>query len=726
MFPEPIRTIRPCWPLSLCTLVCVFATGCGNPAGTTGTTDVNSDTLRAPSLTSINREALDEASAAFMTLLETHSVDDARTELLAHLPNHYGIVRAELCADGYTIWVDFADGQVAAIAIDDVFSMSEQNAKSAMPVIRSRFADDGSRPAAATPSWQRTLRALPDGLAHYPASREVLLMSAAAETFAGQDLELFESIRDILIDEYNWAPGDITIKRNELVDEYATLNFYDFFRLGDYGVIVILAHSIFRDEPPPSPVDTPSDVVTPPEDNSDPFNFGFRVAGDYLRYFYIQVGAEWADPTDSDPFDFGFRVFNDASFDVTEEMRRGRIVLVDKIDVFNRSHRAYYYMREDLWAEQVEELPNSLVYVCAPNYSRQPTPSDVVTPPTDNGDPYNFGFRVIDEADAAATNASALAERGAGAVLGWDYLVPAVNVLNTLDIIPAMARDDASDAEALESGSVETAVAVPAGSSTVDAHLTLYPYDNGAEQHLFLPTWADVSFGRVPDDTRTVKVTLAYADATVPWPAVTVVEDIPHAVHEFDGLFPGVVAEFTAETLDSGGRRLSRKEKTVTLHSGGNNVVFGDFATYETDEIEVPVNFIVYGPVRISENHLFDWDDWCGEWIIYGYAYTWETPDEEDIELLSWRYAESPAKYNQIPKQLLTDGTTWEAGTDYLSILGVDPTANYIAYFYASGLCFCNANNCHEEERMENARNSLEMWESIAPESVFYQYRPAP
>lgn len=671
--------------------------------------DTSTPTLTAPSLNETNRKTIDDASESYFTLRDTMSADEARAKLVDDLnANSNGSLDAELCTDGYTIWLNFHDGQVAAVNTAEMFGAEEG-------------ADSAKRDVAYDASSARELRTIaqwPAGPVQTPASRKVLLMSPASESFAGADTEVFERIADELTGEYEWDARDITIKSNELADDYSTLNFYDFFRLGDYGVIVILAHGIFRDAAPPGP------LATPPPNSSDPFDFGFRVRSDTVRYFYIQVGAEWSDPTDSDPFDFGFRVIDESDFDVTEEMQKGRIVLVNQLDIFKRTHRTYYYMREDLWAEYVEELPGSIVYVCAPNEYRSP-PADVVQPPANNADLFNFGFRVIAEGDETARRTSVLTNHGAASVLGWDHLVPGRSALNAVQIVTDMAAGKFSDIQALAQASYDTVVHVVTGIDSWDAEFALQTQAVEEDRNTFLPTWADVSFAQTPTGTVTTTVQIEYEDTSVPLPGVTLVEDIPNSVHELEGLFPGVRATFTAKALDGSGRELDSRDKSVTLQTGGNSVTFDNWSEYEEpDELEVPIAFVRYGPLKVQETHLFDDNDTCGEWIIYGYAYTWATPDEEKYDLTAWRYGESTRFYDRIPFQRLQDGTSWNEGTDFASLMGIDPESNYDGHFYASGLCYCNANNCHEQERIDNAQSLMDQYAALFTYIVYQYYDP--
>jgi hypothetical protein len=710
---------------SVLTAVLVALAGCStSQAPPADGDDTSTPSLTAPSLNETNRKAIDDAIEAYFSLRDTMSAEEARAKLVGDLnADSNGLADAELCADGYTIWLNFHDGQVAAINSVEMFGAEEEteSAKRDAPVDASMALLHAQR--------LRTLAQWPAGPVQTPKSRKVLLMSPAAENFAGADFDVFEEIVDELIGQYNWDARDITIKRNEFADDYATINFYDFFRLGDYGVIVILAHGIFRDAAPPGPVVAPPAPTSSPTDPDDPFDFGFRVRSDTIRYFYIQVGAEWSDPTtDGDPFDFGFRTIAENDFDVTEEIRRGRIILVRQLDVFQRTQRSYYYMREDLWAEHMEELPASIVYVCAPNQFRSPwvavdQPPPAPTPsPTEGDDPFNFGFRVIADGEEAPRRTSVLVQRGAASVVGWDRLVPGRNALDAVRFITDMAAGDFSDIQALVQASYDTVVHVTAEFDFWEAQFSAMSSTIEDDLHTFLPTWADVSFARTPTGTITTTVKIEYEDASVPLPNVTLVEDIPNSVHELEGLFPGVRTRFTAKALDASGRELASKEKVVTLHAGGNTVTFDDWsANAKPEELEVPITFVRYGPIRVHETHLIDDNDTCGEWIIYGYAYTWETPDQEKYDLISWRYGEGDRFLDKIPYQMLQDGTSWHEGTDFVSLMGIDPESNYNGHFYASGLCFCTSNNCQEDRRMSDAQAAMDVHADIVT-YIVYQY----
>jgi len=318
-------------------LVCLLV-GCG------GSTDPeNPPATTETGLSSGQRTILATAADSFLALLATETVETAKATLLTDLGGTEGVATAALAGDSTTIWVDFDGGQMAAIRVLDQFG--EPPAYDPADMV-ARLG--GTWPGKAIASTQELSTGLlspglltrkidPGDFASTPTSRKVLLLSAAAEEFAGSDIWVFEHFRDYLIENHGWDPRDITIRYNHEADDYSTLIFNDFLDLAEYGVIIICAHSWMHNALQHAPLDPRESL-------------------------YVQVTAEEPYLANYDPHGHP-----DEPFRLDEEWDEGRVLYTTEIDPYKESHRSYLYMRDDLWSEHLGELPNSLVYLCIPN-----------------------------------------------------------------------------------------------------------------------------------------------------------------------------------------------------------------------------------------------------------------------------------------------------------------------------------------------------------------------
>ncbi|MFH1841727.1 MAG: Ig-like domain-containing protein [bacterium] len=313
-------------------LACLLA-GCGS------STDPNNPPPPAETgLSSSQRTILNNAADTFLALLQTETVATAKATLLADLGSTEGIASAALAGDSTTIWVDFDGGQVASIRVLDQFGEPPAYDPSNM-VDRLEGTWPGKTIGSAKELSANLMSAKidPGDFASTPTSRKVLLLSAAAEEFAGSDIWVFEHFRDYLVENHGWDPRDITIRYNREADDYSTLIFNDFLDLADYGVIIICAHSWMHDAPQHAPLDPRESL-------------------------YVQVTAEEPYLALYDPHGHP-----DEPFDLDEEWDEGRVLFTVEIDPYKESRRSYLYMRDDLWVEHLGELPNSLVFLCIPN-----------------------------------------------------------------------------------------------------------------------------------------------------------------------------------------------------------------------------------------------------------------------------------------------------------------------------------------------------------------------
>ncbi|NLX06490.1 MAG: hypothetical protein GXY33_15230, partial [Phycisphaerae bacterium] len=314
----------------------LFVGGCGgDPTDPTPTPTPSASPTPTPSdalfLPQADQEVLEDAADSYLANRETQSADAAFAAMVSDLKACEGVAKAEPTVDGQTVWVEFDDGQIAAVGIAGRFGPAPTYDASQMLAKLDGGASAAKvvGPGDAAAKIASSAKIGPADSPKTPGSRKVLLLSSASEEFAGLDVELFQHVRDDLVENYGWDPSDVVIKSNLAADEYGTLIFNDFLQLADYGVITICAHGR---------------LSHPPEES-----------------FFVQVTAE--KPYRSKYPRIGHP---DEPFHVGDEWKKERVLSKLCIDPFKTKMRWYLYMRDDLWVEHLATLPESIVYLCIP------------------------------------------------------------------------------------------------------------------------------------------------------------------------------------------------------------------------------------------------------------------------------------------------------------------------------------------------------------------------
>ena len=385
-----LRDFMACFGLWTCLpIAAALIGGCGNG---NPVEPGPSDNVGASMLPEADATILREASEAYLTACNTTSAEAAKSALISHLESAEGVASAEWTDDEQAIWLEFDDGQVAAVATVDRFgaSPSYDGLDLAAKLTPATEMHRVITPQQVLPKILRSAKIGPADLPRTPGSRKVLLLSAASEEFAGTDVWLFEYVRDRLVEDHGWDAGDIDIKYNRADDEFSTLIFNDFLDLDQYGIIIICAHGWMYDAPQHAPL--------PPRES-----------------LYVQVTAE--DPYVSAHSPFGHP---DEPFVFDEEWNEGRVLCTVEIDPFKQSRRNYLYMRDDLWLEHLGALPDSVVYLCIPN---------------------------------SAWLTGAFIDLNVGHTIVWDGIPKSVDACLNPGFLPLfMARDDTTAIEAWDAG----------------------------------------------------------------------------------------------------------------------------------------------------------------------------------------------------------------------------------------------------------------------------------
>ncbi len=618
-------------------------------SGDNGSSDVElPDGVTAPQAFDV--EILEETSDEYVTLRETQTAIEARNTLVDALnAGTTGVSSAGLANDNYTIVLAFEDGSHAALNTIEGFGNGDVYDSQAMAgkiAAALREPELAGRSSTSLTDPDALKGPEPGDLKHTPTSRKILFMSAISEDLNGADMDLFESLTTKLVIENNWSTSDITIKTNQAEDGYATLGFDDFFDLEDYGVIVIIAHGLYMDTTrrTGSSTDDGSDDGGTTDgdgtDSSDPFNFGFKTvatAGDdgQTPHYFIQVAAAGpmvsavASPTSppdddkSDPFDFGFKRMVAAAetdgIDLELETAGGRLLIVSHASPDTATIRPYYYMRDDLWKENIGTLPNSLIYLASPSGYADPDETwpdvgaddDAADSADDDTDPFNFGFKRIDRSSfKTADSGAGLIFEGtdAGTVLAWTGAVDTQAALDAAWLMALMAGRNESDREVWNSGDIRRAAAKagvprrsgvsPPDPGTADGsdpygfgfkgilrdtstaadesgeyYAKLALHSKTEDAFLYLPTWAEITaLDPIPDGTATLAVEVDYTSADNPVLDPSSFSGDVDETFTFDGLIPGQEVTVVVQALDSAGALVSEFEETLTLQSGGNDI----------------------------------------------------------------------------------------------------------------------------------------------------------
>ncbi len=461
-------------------------------------------------LSTNDTQVLDDACTSYASMRSTKSKTDSLSALLTQLTNNSNVKGAELL-DNDTIWIEFQDGKVTIISehTSETYDTTDEEydyyAFQNDMVTKSYISDNEQEYEITSTNIIAASSTLPPLGApvtgdkeHSPASKKILFMSAATESFKNQDVDLFNLISGYLMRDHGWDSDDITIKYNAESDEYQSLFFDDFFDLKNYGVSVILSHSFYKRRP----IDY-HDPSSPEED-----------------FLYVQVRASGSPP----------RLMGSYVIDTGEEYINERIVYGVEINPFKDSRTGYFYIRHDLWFENIGKLPDSLVFLahCRP----------------ETGD-FMFPSKLV------------------GNFVAWDNPVSPNSVLDTVWLISFMAVRDKAAYEILHDMILPKTISAP-------ETLYIYPEEN---DYLYLPTWIDIRLTALPSDCEQVTIDISYENATVTAPDPdTLTESKDSLPHTFIGLIPGKRLKISAKALDSSGNVLSLKETTVTLTTGENTI----------------------------------------------------------------------------------------------------------------------------------------------------------
>ncbi len=519
-------------------MICIVFAGCSenNSAPKNGNNAALSY-VDVEILSAIDSKTVEDACVSYIAMRLNQSKNASLSALLNKLTSNSDVKAAELL-DNNTIWIEFQDGKVTTISERtsetydttdeeyDYFALKNNIVTGSYISDNQQEHETTSTNVMAAPSVLPPLGAPVTGdKEHSPASKKILFMSAATESFKNQDVDLFNLISGYLIYDHGWDADGITLKYNAESDNYQSLYFDDFFDLENYGVSVVLAHGFYNRRP----IDI-HDLSSPEED-----------------FLYTQVRAGGT-PT---------RLIGSYVIDTAEEYIKERIIYGVEVDPFKDTTTGYFYMRHDLWFEQIGNLPNSLVFLL--HCQRQT--GDFMFPP-----------------------------KNIGNYVSWDNPVSPTIALDSIWLIPYMAVADRSASQILQD-------LIKPKTRYATGTLVLYPEEN---DYLYLPTWIDISLTSIPPDCEQVTIDISYEDTTVTPPGTnTLTESKDISPHTFIGLIPGKRLKIGATALDSTGNVIRLKETTVNLTTGENTLEM-DFGSFKGVTLTAEKTILDYSPNRAT------------------------------------------------------------------------------------------------------------------------------
>jgi len=187
-------------------------------------------------LSDIDGEVLDSAYEDYNVLRQTISAEDARNQLVDDLNSTEGVDNAKLGLDGYTIFVTFSDGDLAAV---DTFELDEDlpptgglqsisASKKSLPVTNNLIVVG---PLEKTTSEKKELLVL--GPCYWEFDK----------TYVDQCIDQFKT--------YGWTEDDIDLKLVKKAPYQTGSNWNeftpeDFFDLEDYGIVLFTGHGTVK------------------------------------------------------------------------------------------------------------------------------------------------------------------------------------------------------------------------------------------------------------------------------------------------------------------------------------------------------------------------------------------------------------------------------------------------------------------------------------------------
>ena len=231
--------------------------GCGGKKGTT-------DSANAPFFSPIDGEILRSAYTEYDKLKQTASPEEARKQLLNKLNNKTeGVKNARLGIDGYTIFIDYKDGDYAAVDTFDWAELGSQakpsgflpknslsdnivagannliNDSKAAGLVKVNYFPNGT----GIGGFASRLSAAAIPAKTTASSKKVLILCPLNPDKDPTNTTVPYECQKLL-KEYGWTDNDITVKMNTGGDIPGILNvkLEDYRQIGNYGLILFFGH----------------------------------------------------------------------------------------------------------------------------------------------------------------------------------------------------------------------------------------------------------------------------------------------------------------------------------------------------------------------------------------------------------------------------------------------------------------------------------------------------
>ena len=402
-------------------------------------------------LSEIDGELMDKVYQEYDILRQTVSPIEAREQLLESLNSDYrGVDFAELGLDGYTIFVNFSDGEFAAI---DTFELDEDIISQPTPgILGENQGISGETPAPNHmlrfdgPSQPASLNQYPYSASFniivvgpqeeiVPMSRKVLVLGPCYWEFSKQPvLRCIESFKD-----QGWTGEDIDVKVVEYLrdPEFLSIKPEDFFNLADYGIILFTGHGTAK------------------------VHHGFNESEIYLQFCYL----------------------SDAQFEEDRRLRewheQKKLLVTSKYLCKDKKNGKFFYgtvIRGDLLKENLDVLPGSYLYLS-----------------TCYGAYFNSIFL----------------EKGATVFLGWNWVVHGpTSDSDMLNISRLMLEDGKSAFDAFMDDTVTREYQRYPDEPRVNLYVLPDPARKKDAKYFYFPSWIDLTLTSIPDNTDFVEVSI--------------------------------------------------------------------------------------------------------------------------------------------------------------------------------------------------------------------------
>jgi hypothetical protein len=484
----------------------------------------------------IDTQILTSAYTEYHTLRQTCAPPEARKQLLTKISSQKGVREAHLGVDGYTIFVNYTDGDRAGVYTFEPEQDAEQISHFGAPFngrlsSLSLLSKNGrSNRSLAVPITYDSLEQAFDpqlvpnllnatavGGKITPKSKKVLILGWNYWEWMktlGNTLGCIQLLKD-----HGWTDADITAKLviNAETD-FGNIKPEDYFNLQEYGIILFIGHGGAADH-----------------------NFGEDNA--YLQFCYLETPDDWARMPELEKW-----------------KNEGKILITGLY-----SHGLVTMIRADLLREKMGILPCSYVFLgsCYGGYLGPAFLS--------NQAGAFLGWKSIAIAQISDPNMENMLK------MMLEKNASAQNAFSAIKSSYSNSPPDNTDVEGLLRGLVP---AFPRPPSTYNPDpnrtftLATDPNVIGVSTQFYLPCWFDLDVSRIPGNATQLKIIMLDPyDNTIESSVKINTGDVQTVIKDVGGVFfPPDTYRCDVFAYDSSGGRLATGSQFTVLKPGQNNI----------------------------------------------------------------------------------------------------------------------------------------------------------